>query len=79
MGKMAPKGDSSKKLEPRKNPQNIPAPNSTLQLRNENTNESSSDLEEYLVKGKVDPREKRPKGKKEVIVEEDTPLGLYHI
>lgn len=34
------------------------------QLKNKETDESRSDLVEYLLKGKANPREKQPQGNK---------------
>ncbi|KAF3620358.1 hypothetical protein FXO38_32400 [Capsicum annuum] len=60
---MALKGDSSTKKIPKKNTKKKRTPKSGYQLRNEETNESNSDLVEYPLKGKADPREKQPRKK----------------
>lgn len=57
---MAPKYDSSKMLIPKKNTQKKPAQKSTLQLRNKDTNVSYGAVNEYPVKGQVEPRENKP-------------------
>lgn len=67
---MTPKGDSSKK-----NTKNKPTPKANFYLTDEEISESSSDLVEYAMKMKDDPREKRPQGKK-VGGPEDIHLGV---
>lgn len=57
----------------KKTTQKNSAPKSNLHLRNEDTNESSGDIEEYPLIGQVEPREKWPRGKKATTMEEDTP------
>ncbi|KAF3661885.1 hypothetical protein FXO38_11441 [Capsicum annuum] len=61
---MALKGDSSSKQISKNITKNKPVLNSDYHLRNEETNKSSNDLIEYLMKEKTDPRERRPQGKK---------------